>query len=175
VNIELKKGLNSIKIPFEIGKPKLWWTNGLGNQNLYEFLIQLVERDGLTILEEKTITIGLRTLELIQEPDEFGKSFYFKLNGVPVFMKGANYIPSESFLPRVTDSIYRQLIQTAVDANMNMLRVWGGGIYENDVFYEECDRNGILVWQDFMFACAMYPGDDDFLKSVKQEVIYNVN
>src|SRR5690606_22259771 len=108
--------------------------------NLYEFLIQLVERDGLTILEEKTITIGLRTLELIQEPDEFGKSFYFKLNGVPVFMKGANYIPSESFLPRVTDSIYRQLIQTAVDANMNMLRVWGGGIYENDVFYEECDR-----------------------------------
>jgi len=173
--IKLKKGLQTIKVPYEIQNPKLWWTNGLGEQNLYNFNIELHPSKKSEVLDQKTITIGLRTLELVQEPDEFGKSFYFKLNGVPVFMKGANYIPSESFLPRVTDSIYRQLIQTAVDANMNMLRVWGGGIYENDVFYEECDRNGILVWQDFMFACAMYPGDEDFLKSVKQEIIHNVN
>lgn len=173
--IKLKKGLQTIKVPYEIQNPKLWWTNGLGEQNLYNLNIELHPSKKQEILDQKTITIGLRTLELVQEPDEFGKSFYFKLNGVPVFMKGANYIPSESFLPRVTDSIYRQLIQTAVDANMNMLRVWGGGIYENDVFYEECDRNGILVWQDFMFACAMYPGDEDFLKSVKQEIIHNVN
>lgn len=173
--IKLKKGLQTIKVPYEIQNPKLWWTNGLGEQNLYNFNIELHPSKKLEVLDQKTITIGLRTLELIQEPDEFGKSFYLKLNGVPVFMKGANYIPSESFLPRVTDSIYRQIIQTAVDANMNMLRVWGGGIYENDVFYEECDRNGILVWQDFMFACAMYPGDENFLKSVKQEVIHNVN
>src|SRR5690606_25752499 len=163
--LELKKGLQTIKVPYEIQNPKLWWTNGLGEQNLYNLNIELHPSKKSEVLDQKTITIGLRTLELVQEPDEFGKSFYFKLNGVPVFMKGANYIPSESFLPRVTDSIYRQLIQTAVDANMNMLRVWGGGIYENDVFYEECDRNGILVWQDFMFACAMYPGDEDFLKS----------
>ncbi len=173
--IKLKKGLQTIKVPYEIQNPKLWWTNGLGEQNLYNFNIELHPSKKLEVLDQKTIKIGLRTLELVQEPDEFGKSFYFKLNGVPVFMKGANYIPSESFLPRVTDSIYQQLIQTAVDANMNMLRIWGGGIYENDAFYEECDRNGILIWQDFMFACAMYPGDENFLKSVKQEVIHNVN
>jgi beta-mannosidase len=171
--VELKKGRISIINPYEIQSPKLWWTNGLGEQNLYDFTIEIAQNQ--TVLDTKTTTIGLRTLELIQEPDEFGKSFYFKLNGVPVFIKGANYIPADSFLTRVKDSIHQQIIQTAVDANMNMIRIWGGGIYENETFYEECDKNGILVWQDFMFACAMYPGDEDFLKSVKQEVIHNVN
>lgn len=174
-SLKLKKGFHSLKIPYEIQNPKLWWTNGLGEQNLYEFDIELHTAKSENFLEQKTITIGLRTIELVQEPDEFGKSFYFKLNGVPVFIKGANYIPADSFLTRVNDSVHQQIIQTAVDANMNMLRIWGGGIYENETFYEECDKNGILVWQDFMFACAMYPGDEDFLKSIKQEVIHNVN
>lgn len=174
-SLKLKKGFHSLKIPYEIQNPKLWWTNGQGEQNLYEFDIELHTAKSENFLEQKTITIGLRTIELVQEPDEFGKSFYFKLNGVLVFIKGANYIPADSFLTRVNDSVHQQIIQTAVDANMNMLRIWGGGIYENETFYEECDKNGILVWQDFMFACAMYPGDEDFLKSIKQEVIHNVN
>ena len=89
-------------------------------------------------------------------------------------MKGVNYIPQDVFLPRVKDADYENLISAAVDANMNMIRVWGGGVYEKDLFYELCDKYGLLVWQDFMFACAMYPGNDSFLKSVEQEAIYNV-
>ena len=171
-SFELKKGINSIVLPYEIKKPKLWWTNGLGQANLYPFEINLSKDKAQ--LSFKKLNIGLRTIELIQEKDGFGKSFYFKLNGKPVFMKGANYIPPDSFLPRATDSVYKSIVKNAVDANMNMLRVWGGGVYADDAFYDECDKNGILVWQDFMFACAMYPGDDDFLGNVKKEVIDNV-
>ncbi|MEQ3662074.1 MAG: glycoside hydrolase family 2 protein, partial [Flavobacterium sp.] len=114
-------------------------------------------------------------IELIQQKDDTGTGFAFKLNGKMVFMKGANYIPPDSFLPRVSDSIYNTLVENARKSNMNMLRVWGGGVYPDDAFYEACDANGILVWQDFMFACAMYPGDEKFLKNVKQEVIHQVN
>ena len=113
-------------------------------------------------------------MEVIQEPDSIGKSFYFKLNGHPVFMKGANYIPQDVFLNRVNQEEYERVIKSAVDANYNMLRVWGGGIYERDIFYDLCDKFGILVWQDFMFACSMYPGDDKFLESVKIEATQNV-
>jgi beta-mannosidase len=119
-------------------------------------------------------TMGLRTLELIQEKDSIGKSFYFKLNGKPVFMKGANYIPQDNFVSRTTQKDYKKMIQLTKDANMNMLRVWGGGVYADDGFYKECDRNGILVWQDFMFACAMYPGDSAFVENVKQEITQQV-
>jgi beta-mannosidase len=171
-SLELKKGINSIVLPYEIKNPKLWWTNGLGQANLYPFEINLFKNKAQ--LSFKKLNIGLRTIELIQEKDGIGKSFYFKLNGKPVFMKGANYIPPDSFLPRATDSVYKSIVKNAVDANMNMLRVWGGGVYADDAFYDECDKNGILVWQDFMFACAMYPGDDDFLDNVKKEVIDNV-
>eukprot|EP01136_Pigoraptor_vietnamica_P027120 Opistho-1_new@83046 len=104
----------------------------------------------------KKMNVGLRAIELLQEKDKVGKSFYFKVNGVPVFMKGANYIPPDSFLPRTSDSVYKSIVKNAKDSNMNMLRVWGGGVYADDAFYDECDKNGILVWQDFMFACAMY-------------------
>ncbi|MCX6297380.1 MAG: glycoside hydrolase family 2 protein, partial [Bacteroidetes bacterium] len=126
------------------------------------------------LLDEKIVEIGLRTIELIQDKDSVGKSFYFKLNGVPVFMKGANYIPSDNFLPRVTKDDYEKIVENAVDANMNMLRVWGGGVYADDEFYKQCDMQGILVWQDFMFACAMYPGDNHFVNNVAQEVIDQV-
>jgi len=153
---ELKKGSNVLDFTYEIKNPKLWWTNGLGKANLYPFEISLSKSK--VQLSLKKLNIGLRTIELVQEKDSIGKSFYFKLNGKPVFMKGANYIPPDSFLPSATTSTYKEIVQNAVDANMNMLRVWGGGVYAEDTFYDECDKNGILVWQDFMFACAMYPG-----------------
>jgi beta-mannosidase len=171
--ISLKKGLNTITSQYKIQNPKRWWTNGLGDATLYPFEISLLQNKA--ILHSKKLNIGLRTIELVQEKDAIGKSFYFKLNGIPVFMKGANYIPPDSFLPRATDSVYKNIVKNAVVSNMNMIRVWGGGVYADDIFYDECDKNGILVWQDFMFACAMYPGDDDFLQNVKKEVIDNVN
>ncbi len=168
----LKKGVNKVTIPISIPNPILWWPNGMGVAHQYLFDFSLYHNQQL--LEIKQIKIGLRTIELIQEKDAIGKSFYFKVNGQPVFMKGANVIPPDSFLPRATDSVYQSIVKNAVDANMNMLRVWGGGVYADDAFYEACDRNGILVWQDFIFACAMYPGDAAFLENVKQEVIDNV-
>lgn len=169
----LKKGTNTVKMRYEISNPKLWWCNGLGDPNLYPFSIELYQKE--KTLDKKKLNIGLRTIELIQENDQHGKSFYFKLNGKSVFMKGANYVPPDSFLPRVPDATYFSLVENAKKANMNMLRVWGGGVYADDEFYNACDSNGILVWQDFMFACAMYPGDEKFVKNVKQEVIDNVN
>ena len=169
--IQLKKGVQKYNVDFEIKNPKLWWTNGLGEAHLYTI------SGGLEIDKQKVTTetrIGIRTLELIRDKDNDGTSFYFKLNGHPVFMKGANYIPNDIFLPRVTKENYRKVIETAKNSNNNMLRVWGGGVYEDDIFYNLCDENGILVWQDFMFACAMFPGDEAFLDNVKQEAIDNV-
>ncbi len=171
--IELKKGINHVVLRYEIQNPKLWWPNGLGEPYLYPFEIKLLDKT--SGLSQKQMKIGLRTIELIQEKDNIGRSFYFKVNGKPVFMKGANYIPPDSFLPRATDSVYRAIVKNAKDSNMNMLRVWGGGVYADDAFYDACDESGILVWQDFMFACAMYPGDEAFLENVKQEVIDNVS
>jgi len=169
----LKKGTNKVKMPYEISNPKLWWCNGLGFPHQYEIYFSL--KQNREIIDKKEIKIGLRTIELVQDKDEFGTSFYFKLNGKPVFMKGANYVPQDSFIPKQTPSSYHETIQNARKANMNMLRVWGGGVYADDEFYNVCDANGILVWQDFMFACAMYPGDEKFIKNIKQEVIDNVN
>ncbi|MFK5857376.1 MAG: glycoside hydrolase family 2 TIM barrel-domain containing protein [Bacteroidota bacterium] len=170
--LHLKIGINKISIPFAISNPELWWTNGLGKQKLYNIEIKVVNELG--ILSSKNQNIGLRTVEVVQEVDSIGRSFYFKLNGHPVFMKGANYIPQDIFLGRVSDQDYENLIKSEVDANFNMLRVWGGGIYEKDIFYDLCDKYGILVWQDFMFACAMYPGNKEFVENVKEEAIQNV-
>ena len=170
--ISLKKGQNSFKHEFLVQSPKLWWTNGLGEAHLYNFTIEISE--GEVLIDQKTTRFGIRTVEIIQEQDSLGKSFYFKLNGVPVFMKGANYIPQDNFLPRVSNKKYEELIFAAKKVHMNMLRVWGGGIYENEIFYDLCDENGILIWQDFMFACSMYPGDSAFLSNVEQEAIENV-
>ena len=165
--LKLKKGIHQYDLRQIIKNPKLWWCNGLGKPNLYSFGFRLVSD---SILDEKTISIGLRTIELVNKKDSIGSSFYFKVNGKPVFMKGANYIPQDNFVPRVSKDKYEWMIKNAADANMNMLRVWGGGIYEQDDFYEQCDQNGILVWQDFMFACAMYPGDSSFVNNVAIEV-----
>lgn len=170
-SIALKKGMNTISFPIEIKNPKLWWSRGLGEAHLYPFTIQLKRENKL--LDEKKLNIGIREIKLIQNPDSKGVGFHFEINGIPVYIKGANTIPLHSFLPNVTKNDYKKLIDEAVFANMNMLRVWGGGIYEDDEFYNLCDEKGILVWQDFAFACTMYPGDQAFLDNVKNEVIDN--
>lgn len=167
-NITLKSGKNIISIPYQIQNPKLWQPNGWGDPNLYQLKISL-QKDSKTIAE-KSERIGLRTVELIQEKDEKGKSFYFKVNGNPMYAKGTNWIPSDSFTPRITKEKYHKLIKDCKEANMNMIRVWGGGIYEDDEFFKACDENGILVWQDFMFAGSFYPSDWNFQKNVELEV-----
>ena len=139
---------------------------------MYDFLISLTYDS--RFLDIKNVGIGLRTLELVQQQDTAGTSFCFRLNGVPVFMKGANFIPPDNFLPRVTADDYQTIVKNAAEANMNMLRVWGGGTYADDAFYDECDRQGILVWQDFMFACAMYPGDAHFTENAGHEALEQV-
>jgi len=170
--VKLKTGSNQVSIPFNISDPKLWWPNGAGPQNLYTFSAQL--KIGSQSSDQATRKIGLRTLELRQKPDQWGKSFEFVINGVPIFAKGANWIPADSFPTRMTKERYRQLIGSARDSNMNILRVWGGGIYESDDFYDLADEMGIMVWQEFMFACSMYPADHAFLDNVRQEAIDNV-
>jgi len=167
-------GLHLVKIPLTIHNPKTWNPNGLGEQYIYHFDIELTNND--KVVDETEVTAGLRRVRLVQEPDPDGKgrSFYFEVNGKPVFAKGANYIPNDIFLNRVTPDRYEFIVKSAADAHMNMLRVWGGGVYEVDLFYELCDQYGIMVWQDFMFACAMYPGNDEFLENVRLEAIDNV-
>ena len=171
--ISLKKGINKISVPYETKGMKLWQPNGRGEAHLYDFEVKL-SKDQRNI-DAKNIRIGLRTVELIQEKDEKGKSFYFKVNGQPLYIKGTNWIPGDSFSPRMTKEKYQKLIRDTKDAHMNMIRIWGGGIYEDDEFYKACDENGILVWQDFMFAGSFYPADEAFLNNVKEEVKDQVN
>lgn len=170
--VALTKGVNNFSFPVEINKPKLWWPNGLGEQNIYKFKAVISNKD--EIKDIKIAKTGLRNAEVIQETDSIGTSFFFRINGIDVFAKGANYIPQDNFLSRVKYSDYEKVINTAVESNMNMLRVWGGGIYENDEFYDLCDEKGIMVWQDFMFAGNMYPNDSGFLQSIKTESTQNV-
>ena len=169
--VYINKGTNKIEIPFTIKDYELWWPNGMGNQNMYDVKVKLQSNNNFVTSSKR---VGLREINLVTSQDSVGNNFYFEVNKKPVFMKGVNYIPQDIFLNRVSDDKYEELLESAVDANMNMIRVWGGGIYENEIFYNLCDEKGLLVWQDFMFACAMYPGDEDFLKSVEQEAKYNV-
>ena len=171
-NVRLKKGRNDISVPFDVNKPRLWWCNGLGEPNLYNFDITLTKEKN--IIDDRSIVTGIRQIDVVRKEDKYGRTFYFKLNGCPVFAKGANYIPCDNFLPRVTAEIYHRTVKDAADANMNMLRVWGGGIYEDDEFYNQCDSLGIMVWQDFMFACSLYPSEGKFLDNIREEAVYNV-
>lgn len=158
----------------QIDHPRLWWPNGMGEQPLYTVAVTLLNDDG-SELDKVHKTIGLRTLRLVRQPDDWGESFYFEANGVPFFAKGANWIPADVFAARLTDDETERLIRAAADANMNMLRVWGGGLYESDAFYDLCDRYGITVWQDFMFACGTYPSyDEAWMATVEQEARDNV-
>lgn len=171
-NVSIKKGLNDISVSFDVNNPKLWWCNGLGEPNLYDFNITLLTEGN--VIDERNLVTGIRQIDVVRDEDKDGRTFYFKLNGRPVFAKGANYIPCDNFLPRVTPEIYHRTVKDAADANMNMLRVWGGGIYEDDRFYHQCDSMGIMVWQDFMFACSLYPSEGELLDNIKKEAVYNV-
>jgi beta-mannosidase len=155
---------------FQLSRPRLWYPHTHGEQPLYQVKASVrSDEDGDAVLDNKTQTIGIRRIELIQSPLKEGSTFYFTCNGIPMFMGGSNWIPGDTFLPRVTPAKYKRWIDMAVRGNQNMLRVWGGGIYEADAFYDECDRRGIFVWQDFCFACGQYPSDKAFVDSVKEE------
>jgi beta-mannosidase len=153
-----------------IPAPQLWWPAGHGAQPLYTLDSRLVTADS-TVLDEQQRRLGLRTVRLVQEPvaGEAGRSFVFEVNGRALFCGGANWIPDDNLLHRITPERYRERVQQAVDANLVMLRVWGGGIYEDDAFYDACDALGVLVWQDFLFACGLYPVYPAFLASVEAE------
>ena len=171
-NVTLQPGCNRISLPIEIARPHLWMPNGWGEPALYDFEVS-VKVDGKVVASEKK-KVGLRTIKVVMEDDKDGKSFYFVVNGQPLFAKGSNFIPSDALLPNVTTERYRQLMQDVKDAHHNMIRVWAGGIYEDDRFYEAADEMGILVWQDFIFACTTYPSDPNFLRRVKEEAEYNI-
>ncbi|MDF0697325.1 glycoside hydrolase family 2 protein [Rhizobium sp. MC63] len=152
---------------FHIDKPRLWWPSGSGEQALYMLSVELSD-------EAVTRQIGLRTIELITTPDASGARFAFKVNGREIFCRGANWIPADALYSLSSPEKTEDLLQSAKAANMNMIRVWGGGFYEQDHFYDLCDRLGLMVWQDFMFACNLYPSTEDFLENVAIEVNYQV-
>lgn len=159
-------------LPFTIDNPRLWWPNEMGEQPLYDFELRLTDADGL--VETRTLRTGIKKVELICEPDSIGTGFYFKVNGNAMYAKGANYIPQDNFTSWMTRATDLDLLVDAKDAHFNMLRIWGGGIYPYDYFYDLCDSLGILVWQDFMFAGTMYPYDSAFLDNVRQEAVDQV-
>ena len=164
-----------VKVP--IPNPELWWPNGYGEQPLYQVVISLIRDDPSQedVLDQGRYQIGLRSMELRQEPDQWGRSFVFAVNSIPIICKGSNWAPAESFPTRITDEQLEWLIRSATEAHQNMLRVWGGGFYEEERFYDLCDRHGILVWQEFIFSCSIYPlNDPDFMENVRLEVIENL-
>lgn len=169
------------QLHFLIEDPELWWPVGYGEQPLYQVQASLIQ--GSQVLDEKSYKIGLREIQLLQKQDEAsesftqgepGESFTFVVNQLPIFLKGANYIPEENLLDRYSHEKTEDLIRSSIAANMNVIRVWGGGFYPYDNFMELCDQYGVLVWMDFMFGCSTYPGDPAFLRNVREEVKDNV-
>jgi beta-mannosidase len=157
------------ELRLSLSHPKLWWPRGHGDQPLYTIALDLLGPDGNTVLDSATRRIGLRTIALDHSPDAWGEAFRFVVNGRPIFAKGANWIPAHSFAGGLGREDCARDLRSAAEAHMNMVRVWGGGIYESEDFYDLCDELGLMVWQDFMFACAIYPGDRAFLDSVRIE------
>ncbi|MCB9235679.1 MAG: glycoside hydrolase family 2 protein [Bacteroidia bacterium] len=171
LHFEARGGRQKIPCTIVIQNPKYWWPRGFGQQDLYHLKFNVAHFGNKSlVLDTLTIPYGLREIKLDRKPEPSGESFYFTVNGEPFFAKGANLVPGESILPRLKQDYYRNLISDAVESNVNMLRVWGGGIYEDDEFYRLCDSAGILVWQDLMFACSMYPADEKFRENVKSEI-----
>ena len=158
--VSLVPGVNTIEQSFTIKNPALWWPAGMGEQHLYDISISA---DGQTFKKK----VGLRTIEV-------GENLAFKVNGRPLFAKGANWIPCDTDESKHTPERYRELLISARDANMNMIRLWGGGKFEHDAFYDICDSLGLLIWHDFMFACAMYPATPEFLGEVSAEITHQI-
>ena len=163
----LKTGTHQISLIVPMRNPQLWWPNEMGEQPLYDFEVVL-KKDG-KVMDSKKFKTGIRTFEMVDEPDSIGRAFYFKVNGVPMYAKGANYVPEEMIETWINADNTLKLLQMAKDAHFNMLRVWGGGIYPPDDFFNICDSLGVLVWEDFMYAGSMYPFDETFLENARIE------
>ena len=166
-SLSLSKGRQHKVFPVFIQDPQLWWPNEMGQQPLYDFEVRLM-KDG-KLLDSKSFKSGIKTFEMVDEPDSIGRAFYFKVNGVPMYAKGANYVPEEMIETWINAENTLGLLRQAKDAHFNMLRVWGGGIYPYDDFFNICDSLGILVWEDFMYAGTMYPFDEAFLDNARIE------
>ncbi|MBQ8970276.1 MAG: glycoside hydrolase family 2 protein [Lachnospiraceae bacterium] len=160
-------------IEIEIESPKLWWPNGFGEQPLYTVSVYALDMNG-NQWDSKTYRIGLREITVSREPDEYGNEFCLKVNNTKIFAMGANYIPEDSIYSFITKEKISYLLRAAKKCNFNTIRVWGGGYYPSDTFYELCDEYGLIVWQDFMFACNLYELTTDFKNNITAEVIDNV-
>ena len=175
--LQEKKSVLEDKVTWEgeflIENPKLWWPNGYGEQPLYEVSVCLLDDKG-PVLEEEKKTVGLRTMEISREKDQWGREFAFVVNGLKIFAMGGDYIPEDCVYSHITKERQEYLLDSACRAHFNCIRVWGGGYYPSDDFYEMCDRKGIIVWQDLMFACNVYDVTDAFLENCRQEIIDNV-
>lgn len=165
--VQLQLGNNRLSVPFQLTNPRLWWPNGYGKQDMYTFEIKLF--DGNREVVQRFVKAGIRTIELEQNEDADGRNFAFLVNGKKIYARGANYVPEDNFPVNTSIQRSRRLLIEAADVHMNMLRVWGGGYYPPDYFYELCDSLGLLVWQDFMFANSLYPADSAFLANVTAE------
>lgn len=171
VDVLLRSGSNFIEIPFHIDQAHLWWPRGMGNQPLYEVRTTVTSEGDTDV--GTPIEYGIRTLRLNEAPMDSGRLFAFEVNGERVFCRGGDWIPADSIYSRVSDEKYTALVNTAAEANFTMLRIWGGGIYERDIFYSLCDKAGILIWHDFMYACALYPDKDPtFVEESRKELDY---
>ncbi|MDO5570614.1 MAG: glycoside hydrolase family 2 protein [Bacteroidales bacterium] len=171
--IDVQAGKNHFVCQSTINNPELWMPLGWGKQTLYDVTTEIRDINGI-LIDSNTKKIGLRNIKVINQEDKDGKSFYFEVNGNPLFAKGANYIPSDIILTNFKKEDYKRMFDDIKAANLNMIRIWGGGIYEEEYFYELADEYGILIWQDFMFACTAYPADNAFLDLVAQEAEYNL-
>jgi beta-mannosidase len=170
----LEAGTTMLVRQVELADPKLWWPRGQGEQYLYTDSWELRSSKTGALIEQKQVRFGVRKSVLVQESDKWGTSYEIHVNDRPIFCKGADYIPQDVFPSRVKDADLRKMVEQMVESNFNMVRVWGGGYYPDEAFFEACDELGIMVWQDFMFACAMYPGDPEFIQNVKEEAEYQV-
>ncbi len=184
LDVVVEPGLHTQVLPQTLANPKLWMPNGWGEATLYDFTAKvrwMETTDPLSGEPRTTGTcvarrerVGLREVVLVQEPDSLGVSFYFQVNGRPLFAKGANMMPGDALLPRMDAARYRRVVDDALAAGFNTIRHWGGGIYESDDFYNLADEAGLLVWQDFLFGCTSYPADSAFLENVRSEAVYNI-
>lgn len=166
IPIRSRAGENQVTIPARLEGARSWWPRGEGEQILYP--LEAILQKGQAMDWRRT-RVGLRTVHLDRSADDWGTAFQFRVNGKPVFCQGANWVPADMFPGRVGTQTYEHLLGLAAEAGMNMLRVWGGGIYEHPRFYELADSLGIMIWQDFMFAGTMYPGDSAFMENVRAE------